>query len=135
MSLNIVSMEKPSKPMKTYRNYVESLCLRNRRLQVLSNFLSQEKSTRHACRVAVLDFRRGIDHVISRSINDTDHLSNDLRGCSKGDSLDLKNRLQGRIIIVEDLTQDVIELLGSRLDIDPLFFALHLHTTHRTSMK
>jgi len=33
----------------------------------------------------------------------------------------------GRILIVEDLTADTIELLGSSLDIDPLFFASHLH--------
>ena len=35
----------------------------------------------------------------------------------------------GRLLVVEDLTADVIELLGSSLEIDPLFFALHLHAT------
>ncbi|KAH0559527.1 hypothetical protein GP486_003956 [Trichoglossum hirsutum] len=34
--------------------------------------------------------------------------------------------LLGRMLIVEDLTADVIELLGSSLEIDPLFFATHL---------
>ena len=34
--------------------------------------------------------------------------------------------LRGRILIVEDLTRDVIELLGSSLNIDPFFFASHI---------
>jgi hypothetical protein len=29
----------------------------------------------------------------------------------------------GRLLIAEDLTKDIIEVLGSSLDIDPLFFA------------
>ncbi|KAH0536595.1 hypothetical protein FGG08_006553 [Glutinoglossum americanum] len=37
--------------------------------------------------------------------------------------------LLGRMLIVEDLTADLVELLGSSLEIDPLFFASHLHTS------
>lgn len=33
----------------------------------------------------------------------------------------------GRLLIVEDLTKDVIEVLGSSLDIDPLFFASQIY--------
>ena len=43
--------------------------------------------------------------------------------------------LQGRILVIEDLTVNVIELLGCELDIDPLFFAMHLHTIHRTGTR
>lgn len=43
--------------------------------------------------------------------------------------------LEGRILIIEDLTRDLIEFLGAKLDIDPLFFSLHLHTVHRTSSR
>ncbi|KAF1952201.1 hypothetical protein CC80DRAFT_423005 [Byssothecium circinans] len=39
------------------------------------------------------------------------------------------------MLIIEDLTPDVIELLGSTLDIDPLLFALHLHTTQRNDSR
>lgn len=38
-------------------------------------------------------------------------------------------------MIIEDLTVDVIELLGCELDIDPLFLAMHLHTVYRTGMR
>lgn len=32
------------------------------------------------------------------------------------------------MIIIEDLSKEIIELLGSSLDLDPIFFAGHLHT-------
>ena len=34
----------------------------------------------------------------------------------------------GRILVIEDLTREVVEVLGSSLNIDPLFFASHIHT-------
>ncbi|KAG7001407.1 hypothetical protein G7Y79_00032g067600 [Physcia stellaris] len=42
------------------------------------------------------------------------------------DRINRKSGLRGRILIVEDLTRDVIEQLGSQLNIDPYFFASHL---------
>ena len=38
----------------------------------------------------------------------------------------------GRIIIIEDLTTEIVEILGSSLDIDPLFFASHIHSTEKS---
>jgi hypothetical protein len=37
----------------------------------------------------------------------------------------------GRILIVEDPSNEVIEILGSSLDIDPVFFASHVHAPYR----
>ncbi|KAG6989790.1 hypothetical protein G7Y79_00064g094130 [Physcia stellaris] len=34
--------------------------------------------------------------------------------------------VKGRILIIEDLSNDVVEILGSMLGIDPLFFASHI---------
>jgi hypothetical protein len=53
----------------------------------------------------------------------------DLEGLTRMmQSADEENEdLLGRILIVEDLTAAIIELLGSSLEIDPLFFASHLH--------
>ncbi|KAF2262814.1 hypothetical protein CC78DRAFT_448030, partial [Lojkania enalia] len=39
------------------------------------------------------------------------------------------------ILIIEDLTKSVIELLATELEIDPLFFAMHLHTIQRAGMQ
>jgi hypothetical protein len=38
-----------------------------------------------------------------------------------------KNHPLGRILVIEDLTREVVEVLGSS-NIDPLFFASHIHT-------
>ena len=38
----------------------------------------------------------------------------------------------GRMIIIEDLTTEIVEILGSSLDIDPLFFASHIHSTEKS---
>ena len=37
----------------------------------------------------------------------------------------------GEILIIEDLTPDIVEVLGSSFGIDPLFFASHIHTATR----
>ncbi|KAF2118412.1 hypothetical protein BDV96DRAFT_629937 [Lophiotrema nucula] len=135
-SSRILEVEKPPLSTKrTYLEYVKSLCPRNPCLQALSAFLSQPKAARHNCQVAALDFRENVEHTISRSIADLNYLWGELQGTTKEDELYQDHRLQGRILIVEDLTRDVVELLGITLDIDPLFFALHLHTTHRTGMR
>lgn len=124
-----------------YKDYVEALCPRNPSLLTLHGFLSHPRARRHGCRLAALDFRKGIIHPISRQIIDVDYLPDELHSNAKAshkdkdDLQDLNHPLQGRILIIEDLTVDVVERLGIELDIDPLFFALHLHTTHRTGMR
>jgi hypothetical protein len=37
--------------------------------------------------------------------------------------------LLGRILVIEDLDKDIIEIIGSSLEVDPLFFASHLHAS------
>ena len=37
----------------------------------------------------------------------------------------------GEIMVIEDLTPQIIETLGSAFDIDPLFFANHIHSPSR----
>lgn len=59
------------------------------------------------------------------------HNATDLR-----EALDQPNskQLNARLIVVEDLSRDVIECLGSRFDVDPLFFRSHIsdYTWHNT---
>jgi hypothetical protein len=88
-----------------------------------------------------MDFREGIDHPITRSDGALEDLSSELRESPFGKKhhkereLYRDHPLQGRILIIEDLTKDVVELLGSELHIDPLFFALHLHTAQKKGMR
>ncbi|XTI82563.1 hypothetical protein V2W45_1224354, partial [Cenococcum geophilum] len=89
---------------------------------------------------ASLDFFVDSNHPISRPVN-PDSLWSELQDTSlidahreDGNEEDepVKGRsLQGRILIIEDLTKDLVELLSSALDIDPLFFALHLHSPQK----
>lgn len=89
----------------------------------------------------MLDFRDGLQHPVIRDV-DIAHLGPEIREAQpKAREFDEATLHQGRyellgkIFVIEDLTKDVIELLGTELDIDPLFFAMHLHTPHRTGMR
>ncbi|KAH8723478.1 hypothetical protein GQ44DRAFT_774075 [Phaeosphaeriaceae sp. PMI808] len=124
------------KPRLSYKDYVHFLCSHNPSLITLDKFLSRKYNQNYPCRFAALDFRAGDSFPISRQLVDLNHLRHELG--EKGDTTRIfqgsnaNNPLEGRILIIEDLTVDIIEYLGSEFDIDPLFFATHLHTMHRT---
>ena len=104
---------------KTYHSYVQSLSSRWRRLEHLNSFMNENSTRRfHQPRIAVLDFD---DHngLEPRVIN--------LPGLSA--ILDQSSTFKGgRLFLVEDLSNEVVELLGSRLDIEPEFFASHIYS-------
>lgn len=139
--MNYNKSEKPYALAMPYGAYVKAQCSQNPSLLNLHNFLSNPKGRRSGCRIVAMDFREGIDHPISRAIACLDDLSSEFREnplgktCHKETELYQDHPLQGRILIIEDLTKDVVELLGSELDIDPLFFALHLHTAQKKGMR
>ncbi|CAI6336384.1 unnamed protein product [Periconia digitata] len=122
----------------TYRDYVETLCLRNPCLLNLQSFLSSSSTYQRICQFTALDFREGIARPIARRIPDIDLVPqelNGIRGANSGEKSEHRHPLRGRILIIEDLTPEVIELVGTSLDIDPLMFALHLHTTQRNDAR
>jgi hypothetical protein len=110
----------------------------------LYQFLSEPKA-QNPCRMCAMDFRAGMDRPEIRTALHIDQLSSEIYEepasideCGKPDQEKPRIRakaFQGRMIVIEDLSREVIELLGTELDIDPLFFALHLHTVHRTSSR
>lgn len=123
----------------SYRDYVDVLCSRNPCLLNLLSFLNAPQTSSKKCQITALDFHKGKPYPSTRHLpQNIDLLPRELQGKSKGEGKEedeCRDRsLQGRILVIEDLTADVIELLGSSLDIDPLFFALHLHTTSRNDM-
>jgi hypothetical protein len=125
--------------MKSYQKHVEEQCIRNPCLSNLCRFLSDPHSKQKDCRIASLDFFAGaisptqriIGRLHSELLDGCDMGPDDKVGCSvDSDFEDIrskKSHLLGRILIVEDLTKEVVEVLGSCLDIDPLFFATHIH--------
>ena len=92
-------------------------CLRN-----LCQFLQNDTASQHACRIVCLDFSYVSGPPSRRSI-DLNDLALLLRTTTKK-----RDDLCGRLLIVEDVSSDVVETLGFLLEIDPLFFASHIDT-------
>jgi len=126
--------------MGLYQAHVKAQCSLNPSLLNLFQFLSNPKPDRHECQIVALDFQEGFERPVSKSINSTNLLYSQLQDRTFGEPNDKERKyhkdhlLQGRIIIIEDLTKEIVEILGSDLDIDPLFFALHLHTAQKEGM-
>ena len=115
-------MEAPCQaPLPAYLKIILSQCRRYPCLQNLSKFYMNRFSQRHPCRLVCLEFSTKTK-LQFRNL-DLENLTRIMQNQDE-DSVDLL----GRIIIVEDLTTDIIELLGSSLEIEPLFFASHLYT-------
>ena len=115
--------------IQSYSYYVKAQSVCNPCLLNLDNFLTIPTAGHGCCRIVALDFRRDVQVPFLRTKIPQDDLPTKLR--SDGD---LINPLQGRIFIIEDLTKDLIELLGSELEIDPLFFAMHLHASQKVGL-
>ena len=92
-------------------------CLRN-----LCQFLQNDTASQRACRIVCLEFSSVSSSPSRRSI-DLNDLALLLCTTTKE-----RDDLCGRLLIVEDVSSDVVETLGSSLEIDPLFFASHIDT-------
>lgn len=105
------------KPYESYQAYVTARTRRNPCLQNLSDFLQSDKSRQRACQVDCLEFSSLSGVTIRKSL--------DLRSLASFPNNKTKG-IRGRLLIVEDLSIDVIETLGSALNLDPSFFASHI---------
>jgi hypothetical protein len=72
-------------------------------------------------RVTQIDFRQS-KIPRTRDITDSDALKESLDDANAD-----PNSSDARLYVVEDLSRDMIELFGSKFDIDPHFFRLHLN--------
>ncbi|EKG16330.1 Mg2+ transporter protein CorA-like/Zinc transport protein ZntB [Macrophomina phaseolina MS6] len=109
--------------MHDYRDFVEAQSQRNPSIQNLVAFLARDRMESSSCRIATLEFSAYEDKPDFFHV-DVHRLGSWLEiGPSEGEK-----KIQGRILIVEDLTRSVVETLGACLQIDPLFFASHLHS-------
>lgn len=127
--------------MGTYSKYVEKLRKRKPSLSYLSQFLTGSTSAQGPCRIASLEFIEGRKAPVKSELSFDDLCSTFIRErtCEKGEiDFDLESgvedgtlhdhgRLQGRLLFIEDINKKTMDLLGSHLDIDPIFFAGHLH--------
>ena len=128
---------------KTYQSYVKRQSVRNPCLLNLDGFLSSPCPRPIACRMVSLDFFADTAKPKHRRIESVDHLYKELLYGyatdrkeedgfnAKNNPQDIpnkRNHLLGQILLIEDLNKEAIEITGSCLNIDPLFFASHIHT-------
>lgn len=121
---------------KSYREHVGVQASRTPCVSNVLSFLSPQKARHWPCRVAALDFYVGASRPVLRTAVDACDVLQEVREPNTMEHCDgyakVKKPLQGKILIIEDLTPDLVENLGYCLDIDPLFFALHLHSARKT---
>ena len=99
---------------RSYEKFVKAQSQRNPCLQNLARFFNSSRI--NACRIACLEFSES-DMPTLKSL-DLVGLQLLLHSPEAG-----TQSLRGRLLIIEDLSKDVIEMLGSELGIDPFFFA------------
>ena len=108
--------------VKSYKSFVAARTQWNPCLKPLSRFLHDDPASQHTCHITSLEFSSATGPPSRRSL-DLDSLALLLRGAAQE-----KDELSGRLLIVEDLSNRVLETLGSLLNIDPSFFASHVDT-------
>ena len=107
----------------SYRSFVAEESQKRSRLQNLLAFLNEDIARQYACRITCVEFSR-LSASPSAFPVDHDHLDVLLHGNIRDSDF------HGRLFIIEDLSHEVVEKLGSALNIDPLFFASHIDTTY-----
>jgi hypothetical protein len=113
--------------MRSYQSYVATQSRRNPCLLSLCRFLADVGPDQNCCRIESLEVYRDAGAPIRRTV-DVNHLPSVLLQDEPARSVSANaDMLLGRILIVQDVTRSVIEVLGSSLDIDPLFFASHVY--------
>jgi hypothetical protein len=126
--------------MASYFDCISDQSKRNPCVMNLKNFLTENHC--HPCRIKSLKFFQAVATPEPGEIRDHEELRRDIENGNLVDNIgnstgteggteNVKARpkdLLGQIFIIEDLKKDIIETLGSILNIDPLFFASHLDT-------
>lgn len=118
--MNISNTTYGRSQVHTYQSYIAAKTRRNPCLQNLFKFLADDSGSRRNCRIACLEFS-SVSQVSNSSNFDLNGLANLLHNQTKKN-----DNLRRRILIIEDLSKDIIQLLGSNLNIDPFFFASHI---------
>lgn len=118
------SMEKPclEDRIGSYKSFVAIRTQRDPELRNLYEFLQTDSVIQRSCRIVCLEFSSAPGPPSRQSL-DLDGLASILGAKTTG-----RDDLCGRLLIVEDISNDIIETLGCLLNIDPFFFASHIDT-------
>lgn len=106
----------------SYKSFMAERAQQNPHLQSLHEFLSKDTTDSKPCHIACLEFSVG-NNMPKRRRLDYEGLNSLLSNQTK------EGDVHGRFLIVEDVSNAVADTLGSLLNIDPFFFALHIDTS------
>ncbi|KAK7995440.1 hypothetical protein PG990_014213 [Apiospora arundinis] len=126
----------------SYASLVKGRCIRNPSLRTLYAFLSSPDNGPPRTRIVSIDWKSCDSKPLQRDI-DPSQLANELGAKSSGDCESQLEQGTGahdptrakpgshKVLVIEDIDKDTMEELGSRLAIDPMFFAAHVHSSWR----
>lgn len=106
----------------SYKSFVATRAQRSPELKNLHELLQTNSVRQRPCRIVCLEFSSAPSSR-SRFSLDLDDLILIIGAKATG-----RDDLCGRLLVVEDISNDTIETLGCLLDIDPCFFASHIDT-------
>lgn len=122
-----------SSSYSSYSHYVRSLCAAFPRLQLLADFMSDEvwiegfhtpgDVEKRMKKVDVTTFDLGIKSQVTKTFTEFSALEAHLNSEQEPRTT--------RVLFVEDISRDVIELLGSKFSLDPQFFENHIRGIQR----
>jgi hypothetical protein len=112
-----------------YTSLVEAKRSRHPCLLTLHAFLSAPGVSPCTGRIVSIDFFCGSANPVQREIAPSS-LVEELEDLPR-DEKELGPRKLGQVLLVENISKEIMEELGSRLDIDPIFFASHVHSAWR----
>ena len=113
-----------------YRDYVNAQKSRNPCLTGLSEYLTRPARSKK-CRIVALNFFRGAELPTCTELSASD--LNIRLQCNIQDVESSNIRHLGHLLLIEDISPELIEDLGGKLDIDPWFFASYIHTPWRST--
>ena len=129
--------------MRAYQEYVDIRTEHNPCIKNLANFFASSHSKSNKIDIVSLDFCEGLPRP-EKQIVPLQELPQLLKAfhekpgyiirtpAPQADRIDCEEISQHlKILFVQDLTKDAIEILGNFLSIDPIFFASHIHTAYR----
>jgi hypothetical protein len=117
------SRKMASRKALTYSEYVRIVSMEHRGLAMLSDLLNVERPSSPSHVTAIDYLRRGGTATLATSTNQ-----------EYAPLVTIPPEIYGRIIIVEDINTSLIEVLGSKFDIDPLFFASHIAPSPKSAI-
>ncbi|KAI1496088.1 hypothetical protein F5X99DRAFT_85808 [Biscogniauxia marginata] len=115
--------------MSSYQGYISRMTTRNPCLAALSSFL--DNNSRLGSRTGIISLIELDALLEKRSVHETAHIQDAASKITNLQQQPSQQHMGGMIIIIEDPGPIEIEVLGSMLDIDPIFFCGHITSSYQ----